>query len=111
MKHEQSAQQTDVLLTCEFRNPERLFGSQSKDVLGPQIDTGGQGRPNSVSPPGGRVMWRDEETEPLASSLHLSLSAAVEHSRDTDTLLNTLKISEEARIEDCLLYTSDAADE
>ena len=34
-------------------------------------------------------MWRDEETEPLASSLHLSLSAAVEHSRDTDTLLNT----------------------
>ena len=45
-------------------------------------------------------MWRDEETEPLASSLHLSLSAAVEHSRDTDTLLNTLKISEEARIEE-----------
>ena len=45
-------------------------------------------------------MWRDEETEPLASSLHLSLSAPVEHSRDTDTLLNTLKISEEARIEE-----------
>ena len=48
--------------------------------------------------------WRQEkarsEMEALASSLELSLSVGQEQSRDTDTLLKSLKISEEGRAEE-----------
>ena len=51
--------------------------------------------------------WQqEEEIESLASSLQLSITAGQEQSRNSSTLLHTLKVSEEARIEErfeCLL--------